>query len=80
MAACKVAACVALAGASGYCAPHAAGYRLHDGVDELRCEQCRGAILKGQYFRRVGESIQHVKDCKVHPDTMKARAEALAKA
>lgn len=71
---CVIPGCAAMAEKDGgECAPHRAGYRLANGSRDLRCAQCRHLITGGQWYRRVGEHIQHVRACTVHPDVVKER-------
>lgn len=77
MPACCEPACVALAGPSGYCAPHAAGFRLHGTDDELRCGNCRRLVRKDHWYRQDATgAIVHAVPCVMHPDVAKALEDA----
>jgi uncharacterized C2H2 Zn-finger protein len=56
--------CVALEARAGLCAAHANGYDQHDGSRHLRCATCQKLIRSGDWYRRVGETVRHVRSCK----------------
>jgi hypothetical protein len=70
--------CVGIAGPSGQCAPHAAGYRQHDGAGELRCDNCRKVIRGGEWYQQTPETLHHAKACTTHPDVVKEREKSKA--
>lgn len=78
MPACEISGCVGLAGPSGYCAPHAQGYRQHSGIPELRCDNCRRVMVKGDWYQRTETTLRHVKACTTHPDVVKEREKTKA--
>jgi hypothetical protein len=80
MSPCSEPKCVGLATVNGQCAAHAAGYRLHESSDELRCENCRRQIRKDQWYRVVGGSVMHVRPCVPHPEVVKERDAAAQRA
>lgn len=74
---CVIPGCAAMAEKDGgECAPHRAGYRVHDGSRDIRCGNCRRLVMKGQWYRRVGNDFQHVQACTTHPEVVKERAKA----
>jgi hypothetical protein len=82
MTVCSERGCVSLAGESGICAVHAAGFKKHDGTRELLCDNCRREIKKDEWYRRPDEiSFLHAaKACRTHPDVIREREAATEKA
>jgi hypothetical protein len=74
MAVCSRKNCVALEARAGLCAAHANGYDQHDGSRHLRCATCQRLIRSGDWYRRVGEDVRHVRTCKAPPAGAKERA------
>lgn len=71
---CAIPGCAALADwKGGECAPRRAGYRVAKDYERLRCSHCRHLISKDTWYRRVGDGVQHVKACTIHPDVKKER-------
>lgn len=77
---CRKPKCVSLAtAADGLCPPHAAGYDKNDSGAELRCANCRGLILKDQWFQRRDNGVYHVKACKMHAEVAAELSKAPAR-
>lgn len=69
--------CVGLAGPSGRCAVHAAGYQQYAASEpELRCGNCRRVIPPGEWYRRIGVDVRHSKACREHAETAAERMKA----
>jgi hypothetical protein len=65
---CSRASCLALAGPSGLCAAHAAGYDQADGGTGLRCTRCRKLFRKGEWYHARDLGMFHPNGCVAHPD------------
>lgn len=75
MPSCRELGCVGLAtDARGLCALHVAGYRRHNTAAELRCDNCRRLLVKGEWYKHDGETVLHAaKQCTTHPEVVRER-------
>ena len=73
---CSRLGCVAVAVSGDLCAPHGAGYNRHDGSGKLRCANCKGIVLKNEWYQNRDNGAYHVKKCQTHKDVLAEQKKA----